>query len=134
MEDFSSSITELSCTNRLTWFAIVKTMNEAEGGGEVIETLNLEGMSDLEKEEARNDRVQDAQVRLMIMTSCGPEALSRILHLQAAREQWEAPEAACSPLEEQQENHLARHGLNGAEAAKRKGGRRRGKGKEQRLE
>ncbi len=44
------------------------------------------------------DRVRDAKARTVIMGYCGAEALSRILHLQTAKEQWKELERAYLPL------------------------------------
>jgi hypothetical protein len=48
------------------------------------------------------DRVMDAKARTVIMGYCGPEALSRILHLRTAKEQWETLERSYLPTGRQQ--------------------------------
>jgi hypothetical protein len=48
------------------------------------------------------DKIKDAKARTVIMGYCGQEALSRILHLETAREQWKELERAYQPLGRQQ--------------------------------
>jgi hypothetical protein len=48
------------------------------------------------------DRVMDAKARTVIMGYCGPEALSRILYLRTAKEQWETLERSYLPTGRQQ--------------------------------
>jgi hypothetical protein len=47
-------------------------------------------------------RVKDAKARTVILGYCRPEALSRILHLKTAREQWKELEQAYLPIGRQQ--------------------------------
>ncbi len=52
--------------------------------------------------EAKLDRVIDAKARTVIIGYYGQEALSRILHLRTAKEQWETLKRAYLPTSRQQ--------------------------------
>lgn len=119
MEDDSTikrvGIAKLNGTNYRTWAAIAKAVIEAKDAWEAIEPsvpkaetpveATDDGIARSDRTESKTpptDRVRDAKARTVIMGYCGPEALSRILHLQTAREQWKALERAYLPLGRQQ--------------------------------
>jgi len=99
MEDDSAikraGIAKLNGTNYRTWAAIVQAVIEAKDAWEAIEPPGLEAetpVRDTDDGIATSkvplpDRVRDAKARTVIMGYCGPEALSRILHLRTAKEQ-----------------------------------------------
>ena len=84
------------------WEAIEPSLPKAEtsekptGKG----TAKSKGVTDQKKSPV--DRVKDAKARTVILRCCGSEALSRILHLRTAKEQWEALKRAYLPLGQQQ--------------------------------
>ena len=120
MEDDSAikriGIAKLNGSNYRTWAAIVQAVIEAKDAWEAIEpsrpeaetpvkstddgTVKSEGSTD--QKALPVDRVRDAKARTVILGYCGPEALSRILHLRTAKEQWKALERAYLPLGRQQ--------------------------------
>ena len=119
MEDDSTikrvGIAKLNGSNYRTWAAIAKAVIEAKDAWEAIEPPRPEaetpvkstddGTASSEVTDHKTtpaDRVKDAKARTVIMGYCGPEALSRILHLQTAREQWKTLERAYLPLGRQQ--------------------------------
>ena len=119
MEDDSAikkvGISKLNGSNYRTWAAIVKAVIEAKDAWEAIEPPMPEAKTPVEDTDdgtagsgvtgpkvQPTDRVRDAKARTVIMGYCGPEALSRILHLQTAREQWKELERVYLPLRRQQ--------------------------------
>ena len=119
MEDDSIKrigIAKLNGTNYRTWAAIVQAVIEAKDVWEAVEPPVPEAKTPVKSTDdgtARSqdsltstvspvDRVKDAKARTVILGYCGLEALSRILHLRTAREQWKALESAYLPLGRQQ--------------------------------
>ncbi|KAG4435079.1 hypothetical protein IFR05_009438 [Cadophora sp. M221] len=111
-------IAKLNGSNYRTWAAIARAVIEAKDAWDAIELPGLKaetlvGSTDngtAERKAAESsratdmkvNRVIDAKARIVIMRYCGPEALSRILHLRTAKEQWKALEHAYLPTSRQQ--------------------------------
>ena len=120
MEDDSAirkaGIAKLNGLNYRTWAPIVKAVIEAKDAWGAVEPPAPEAKASVEDtgdgtadpksvlgpKIQLTDRVRDAKARTVIMGYCGPEALSRILHLQTAREQWAELARAYLPLGRQQ--------------------------------
>jgi hypothetical protein len=124
MEDDSTirkaGIAKLNGSNYRTWAAITRAVIEAKDAWDAIEppapeakTSVIKGTDDGTAEgkkaaessgatDTKVDRVMDAKARTVIMGYCGPEALSRILHLRTAKEQWETLERSYLPTGRQQ--------------------------------
>ena len=121
MEDDSAikkaGTAKMNGSNYRTWAAITRTVIEAKDAWEAIEPMPapkaeapVEDTDDVkaspgkatESKAPAVDRVRDAKARTVIMGYCGQEALSRILHLRTAKEQWEELERAYLPLGRQQ--------------------------------
>ena len=116
MEDDSvirkAGITKLNSSNYRTWAVIIQAVIEAKDAWEAIEpyapeaetsvkatdvgTAKPKGVTD--RKLSSTERVRDAKARAVILGYCGPEALTRILHLQTAKEQWETLAKAYLPL------------------------------------
>jgi hypothetical protein len=124
MEDDSTirkaGIAKLNGSNYRTWAAITRAVIEAKDAWDAIEPPALEAKTSVIKgtddgiaegkkaaessgaTDTKVDRVMDAKARTVIMGYCGPEALSRILHLRTAKEQWETLERSYLPTGRQQ--------------------------------
>jgi len=121
MEDDSAirkaGITKLNgSSNYRTWAAIIQAVIEAKDAWEAIEPSAPEAETSVEATDvgtakpkgvtdrklSSTERVRDAKARAVILGYCGPEALTRILYLQTAKEQWETLAKAYLPLGRQQ--------------------------------
>lgn len=121
MEDDSAikkvGIAKLNGVNYRPWAAIAKAVIEAKDAWEAVEPSGPEAETPVRDTDDGTagpsmgielqvplpvDRIKDAKARTIIMGYCGPEALSRILHLRTAREQWKELERAYLPLGRQQ--------------------------------
>jgi hypothetical protein len=101
MEDDSAikkvAIAKLNGSNYRTWAAIIRAVIEAKDTWDAIEQPGLEAETSTKSTddrivkgkaaESKVSRVMDAKARTVIIGYCGPEALSRILHLRTAKEQ-----------------------------------------------
>lgn len=104
----------LSGPNYRTWSVMTKSVIQGKDAWTTIESylegvqLKTKGPSNEKTEGAtvrkltHTEQVTDAKARTVIMGYCGPDALSRILHLETAGEQWEALAKAYMPLGKQQ--------------------------------
>ena len=122
MEDDSTikkiGIAKLNGSNYRTWAAITRAVIEAKDAWDAIELPGPEAETSVKSTgdgtvkgkvveskgvtDTKVNRVMDAKARTVIMGYCGPEALSRILHLRTAKEQWEALERFYLPTGRQQ--------------------------------
>jgi hypothetical protein len=107
MEDDSTikkvGIAKLNGSNYRTWAAITRAVIEAKDAWDAIELPGLEAKASVKSTgdgtaegkaaessgaiDPKADRVKDVKARAIIMGYCGPEPLSRILHLRTVREQ-----------------------------------------------
>lgn len=107
MEDdfiIKAGIAKLNGSNYRTWAAITRAVIEAKDAWETIEPMpapkteaSVKDTDDvkvspgeaIESKAPAIDRAKDVKTRTVIMGYCDQEALSRILHLRTAKEQWE---------------------------------------------
>ena len=111
-------IAKLNGSNYRTWAAIPRAVIEAKDAWDAIELPGPEAETSVKSTgdgtakgkaaeskgvtDTKVDRVMDAKARTVIMGYCGPEALSKILHLRTAKEQWDTLERSYLPTGKQQ--------------------------------
>jgi hypothetical protein len=77
------------------WDAIELPGSEAETPVKSTDDRTVEGKAAASRAvDTKASRVTDAKARTVIMGYCGPEALSKILYLRTAKEQWDTLERA----------------------------------------
>ena len=117
MEDDSTikkvGIAKLNGSNYRTWTAITRAVIEAKDAWDAIEQPAPEAKTSEKSTDdgtveekavvtSKTDRIMDTKARTVIMGYCRQEALSKILHLRTAKEQWETLERSYLPTGRQQ--------------------------------